>query len=324
MEQVKSQFPTTSAFEDALRREGITETMLRERYESDVRQEILAQRVVGREIRSTVEVTTDEVQKYFDEHKDELPQRPDEVQLAHIVAYPVDPAKDRAARERIETARERLLAGEDFAAVAADVSDDPSRNRGGELGWFEPGDLDPDFQAVVDTLALNTVSEPVHTRFGYHLVEVLERDGRRFHVRHVLAMVQPSQGDLERAEERATAARERVLAGESFEDVAAEMSDDPLTREQGGELGWTPMQALMPAVAEMIDSVGVNNISPVVPSDRGYHVFKILNRRAGGAYDFDEIRDQLRGYLEQQELEAAYDEWMAGVRDSAYVEIKGW
>ncbi len=324
MKQVKSQFPTDGAFQDALAREGISETMLRERYENDVRQEVLAQRVVGREIRSEVEVTTDEVQKYFDEHKDELPQRPDEVQLAHIVIYPVDPAKDRAALDKIEEARKRLMAGESFEKVAADVSDDPSRSRGGELGWFESGDLDPDFQAVVDTLALNTVSAPVHTRFGYHLIEVLERDGTRFHVRHILALVQPSQGDLERAEQKASEARERVMGGESFEQVASEMSDDPLTRNKGGELGWTPMQALLPAVAEMIDSVGVNNISPVVPSDRGFHVFKILNRRGGGAYDFDEIRDQLRGYLEQQELEQAYDKWMAGVRDSAYVEIKNW
>jgi peptidyl-prolyl cis-trans isomerase SurA len=171
---------------------------------------------------------------------------------------------------------------------------------------------------------LNVLSVPVRSRFGYHLIELLERDGERFRVRHILALVQPTEDDIIGARERVEAARERLAAGESFEDLAAELSDDPLTRDQGGDLGWTPLQALLPEVAQMIDSVGVNNISPVLPSDRGFHVFKIKNRRGGGAYQFDEIRDQLRGYLEQQELEAAYDKWMSGVRDSAYVEIKAW
>lgn len=324
MAQVKGQFPTDAAFQSALTREGISETMLRERYENDVRQEILAQRVVGREIRNQVEVTTDEVQKYFREHQDELPQRPDEVELAHIVAYPVDPAKDRAALERIEAARARILGGESFETVAAETSDDPSKARGGELGWFADGDLDPDFQAAVDTLGLGVLSPPVRSRFGYHVIEVEEKDADRFRVRHILALVQASQEDVTLAQERAAEARERVLAGESFESVAEEMSDDPLTRDRGGDLGWTPMEALLPAVAAMIDSVGVNHISPVVPSDRGFHVFKIKNRRGGGAYEFSEIRDQLRTYLENQELETAYGKWMTGVRDSAYVEIKAW
>ena len=324
MKQVKGQFPSEEAFQQALQREGITETMLRQRYEKDVKRELLAQRVVGREIRSKVKVTSDEVKQYFDAHQEDLPRRPDEVHLAHIVAYPTDPQKDRAALDRIRTARRRILAGESFETVASELSDDPSRKRGGELGWFTEGDLDPDFQAAVDTLQIGELSTPIRTRYGYHLIEVQERDGKRFRVRHILAMVEPTEQDVEAARARAEEARKRVLAGESFAKVAAEMSDDPLTREKGGDLGWTPMQALVPAVAQLIDSVGVNHVSPVVRSDRGFHVFKILNRREGGSYDFDEIHDQLRNYLEQKKLQEAYDKWMTAVRDSAYVELKAW
>ncbi len=322
MNKVKSQFPTDADFEAALQKEGLSRTMLRERYESDIRQELLAQKVVGKEIRSKVEVTSDQVKKYFEEHKDDLPQKPEEVHLAHIVVYPVDPAKAAAAKAKIDAARKRIVGGEKFEDVAEDVSDDPSAARGGLLGWFQAGDLDPDFQAVVDTIQVGELSAPVRTRFGWHLIEVLDRDGSRFQVRHILAIVQPTPEDVQSAQAKAEKAREEVVSGKPFAEVAKAMSDDELTRGNGGDLGWTPVQALVPAVASLVDSVGVNGISPVVQSERGFHVFKILNRRSGGAYNYDEVRDQLKGYLEQQELEKAYDKWMGAVRDSAYVEIK--
>ena len=324
LEQVRSQFPSEEAFQDALRKEGISITMLRERYESDVQQELLAQKIVGREIRGKVEVTGDEVRKFYDEHKDELPQKPEEVHLAHVVVYPGDPAMDLAARERIEAARKRLTAGEAFETVAAALSEDASRTRGGLLGEFGPGDLDPDLESAIDTLKTGEVSAPVHTRLGYHLIEVMSREGDRSKVRHILARIELRPADLALARGKAEAALARIQGGEDFADVAKAVSDDELTRDNGGDLGWTPVQALVPAIAAMIDSVGMSGLSPVVESDRGYHVFKVLNRRSGGSYEFEDVKDRLRGYVEQQELEKAYDTWMTAVRDSAYVEVKNW
>ena len=92
----------------------------------------------------------------------------------------------------------------------------------------------------------------------------------------------------------------------------------------GGDLGWTPSQFLVPAVKEAVDTLEVGGVSPVVASDQGFHVFKVLNRRSGGAYEFEEIKDRLHGFLEQKELEKVYDEWMAGIRDSSYIEIRTW
>lgn len=324
MEKVRSRFPTVDAFRETLRQEGITETMLRERYESDIRQEILGQRIVGREVRSKVEVTSDDVRKYYDEQKDDLPQKPMEINLAHIVAYPVSREREEAAGKRIAEARARIAGGEAFEDVAADASDDPSKSRGGSLGWFSPGDLDPAFESAIDTLEIEELSEPVRSRFGYHLIEVMQRDGDRFNVRHVLAMVEPSDEDVRKARERAEAARARILAGEPFEEVAGELSEDALSRDKGGDLGWTPTRYLLPQVSAVLDSLEVGAVSPVVESDLGFHVFKILNRRSGGEYAYDEIKDRLRSFLEQKELEKVYDEWLAAVRDSAYVEIKAW
>lgn len=76
--------------------------------------------------------------------------------------------------------RQRILAGEDFAALATQYSDDPgSGANGGDLGWFARGAMVPSFDEAAFSLPLNQVSEPVKSDFGYHLIEVLEKDSNR-------------------------------------------------------------------------------------------------------------------------------------------------
>src|SRR5262245_25454531 len=238
MEKVRSQFPSPTAFRQALNQEGITETMLRERYQSDIENEVVGQRIVSKEVRSKVEVTSDDVEKYYKENKDQLPRKPAEVELAHFLARPVDAAVEAEAKDKIEKARARIVGGEKFEDVASKVSDDPSRGRGGLLGWFQKGDLDPAFEAAAESLQINELSAPVRSAFGYHLIEVLERDGARFRVRHILALVEPKPDQIQAAHDRAEAARTRIVNGESFEQVVKDASEDPETKSQGGNLGW--------------------------------------------------------------------------------------
>jgi peptidyl-prolyl cis-trans isomerase SurA len=316
--RVKGQFPDDASFQKALETEGITLVQLRERYENDVRQEKLAQRIVSREIRSKVTVTTDEVQKYFEENKETLPKRPDEARLAHLVVEPVDPAEARRAQEEIDAALAALRSGESFEDVVA-------RHTGGRLGTFCRGDLSPEVEAVLDTLLPGDYSVPTRTLQGFHIFQIVEEnEAGCLTLRHVLEPIAMSKEDVDRAQTEAEEARKRVQAGEQFPMVVAEVSDDQLTRETGGDLGWTPLQNLLPEVAAELDTLEIGAVSSVIRSDRGFHVFKILERREGGDYPFVQIQERLRQFLEAQKLETAYDKWLEAVRDSAYVEVKAW
>jgi peptidyl-prolyl cis-trans isomerase SurA len=93
----------------------------------------------------------------------------------HILVKTNEVVSSDDARNRLLQLKERIEHGVDFAELAKLHSDDLSANRGGDLGWLNPGDTVPEFERVMDALKPGEVSEPIHTPFGWHLIQVLER-----------------------------------------------------------------------------------------------------------------------------------------------------
>ena len=94
----------------------------------------------------------------------------------HILIKPFDAVDDSEALARLEKIRERIVAGEDFAALAKVHSDDPGSGvEGGELGWVNPGEMVSNFENAMNALQVNELSQPVRSQFGWHLIQVLER-----------------------------------------------------------------------------------------------------------------------------------------------------
>jgi peptidyl-prolyl cis-trans isomerase SurA len=99
-----------------------------------------------------------------------------QTRVRHILVTPNELVSDNEARIRLEQLRERISGGDDFATLARSHSDDKgSAIKGGELGWVSPGDLVPPFEEAMNQMAVNELSQPVRSRFGWHLIQVLER-----------------------------------------------------------------------------------------------------------------------------------------------------
>ena len=102
-----------------------------------------------------------------------------QTQARHILIRTGEFSSDNEARNRVAKLRERIIAGEDFSKLAKAHSDDPgSSANGGDLGWVNPGEMVPPFEQAFSTLDKNQLSEPVKTRYGWHIIEVL---GKRSH-----------------------------------------------------------------------------------------------------------------------------------------------
>ncbi|MBM4218349.1 MAG: molecular chaperone SurA [Gammaproteobacteria bacterium] len=98
----------------------------------------------------------------------------EQVHARHILMRPNEVQDDATTRQRLAAIRDRILAGEDFSALASVTSEDPgSAPHGGDLGWTAPGSFDPQFEEVLAGLADNEISEPFRTRFGWHVVQLL-------------------------------------------------------------------------------------------------------------------------------------------------------
>jgi peptidyl-prolyl cis-trans isomerase SurA len=99
-----------------------------------------------------------------------------QVQVRHILVTPNEIIDDQTAKQRLDKAVQQIQDGEEFGEIAKLLSDDPgSANSGGDMGWSSPGTFVPEFEEVVDQSEIGVVSEPFRTRFGWHIIEVLDR-----------------------------------------------------------------------------------------------------------------------------------------------------
>ncbi len=99
----------------------------------------------------------------------------DQIRIRHILLRPTEVMDAPAVRQRLTGLRDEIIAGDDFAAIARSVSEDPvSAADGGDLGWTPGGVFVPEFEQVINTLEIGELSLPFETRYGWHIAEVLE------------------------------------------------------------------------------------------------------------------------------------------------------
>jgi len=151
---------------------------------------------------------------------EQVPTTEEQVHARHIFIK-VDPeaedqeAARREAQARAEEVFHRLQAGEDFAKLAEELSDDPvTKDKGGDLGWFGRGRMEPEFETRAFSLPIGEISEPFTTTYGYHILQVLERDPEREVDEFTLAQRRSQAFDDWLRERRRTANIERFWSAD--------------------------------------------------------------------------------------------------------------
>jgi len=126
-------------------------------------------------LRDTIELSDDELFEYYEANPEEFTQE-EQVRARHILLQVGSDRTEQEAEEQMLAIRDRLEAGEDFATLATELSDDPgSKAQGGDLGFFGRGQMIGEFEEAAFSAAPGEVVGPVKTNFGYHLIRVEER-----------------------------------------------------------------------------------------------------------------------------------------------------
>jgi|SRR5262245_33816946 len=315
-----------AGYQAELAKEGISENDLKERYRAEIRRQLLANQLLRRELNLKLEVSPSEAEAYFRTNSSEFPKRPQEVGIA-VIQIPLEAESSAvvAAQKRAQAALDRVRKGESFARLAQEVSEDPgTRASGGDLGFFNRGDLDSTFEATAFRMKPGETSGLVRTPFGYHIIRLEEIDTTRkeVHARHILIRVVPQESDQKRAEQLATSVYQQAAKGADFGDLVRRYSKYKGPTGPGGNLGFLPLSAFPAEFRGVLDSLAIGQVSPPLLGPQGYNIFKMLDRHEERAYTLDEVKEQLPDLVRQIKLKKQYDGWVAALRSRSHVEYK--
>ena len=170
---LKQRFPNEAEFKKALSQINLSEETLQIKIERD----LAIQEFVNSQIVPQIKISNEENRAFYNDHPEYFKQ-PEQVKASHILIK-LDPQSEESqqqqGKKRIEDIQQKLKDGQDFAELAKNFSEGPSRDKGGDLGYFSRGQMVPPFEEAAFALKPGEMSGIVQTQFGYHLILVTDR-----------------------------------------------------------------------------------------------------------------------------------------------------
>lgn len=283
---------------------------IKDEFRELIRQQLLSQTMQAK-ITENIKISPFEVKQFYESlPKDSIPLINARVEVAHIVIYtPVSQEAKEYAIEKLKEIKSRVEKGEKFSTLALLYSQDPgSAKKGGELGWVNKADLVPEFAAATFKLKNpGDMSGIVETEFGYHLIQLIDKQGDKVNVRHILIKPVTDSKSSQLAKMKLDSIRNAILDTLSFEKAARLFSEDTKTKNNGGNLinpytgtTWFDMDQLDPGVFFVIDKMKAGEISQPVPykspdGKEGYRIIYLKSRtephRANLQEDFEYLKE---------------------------------
>ncbi len=300
------------------------------RFRENLRDQMLTERVREREVVGRIRVTDGEIDKQLAEREAAAAAKAP-INVAQILIPVPSTASEterNALRQRAERALARVKGGEDFAAVARELSEDGNRAKGGEIG-LRPADRLPDLfsQAAASLNPGQITPNLLVSEAGYHVLKLLERQAgaaanqvTETRARHILIRAS-DKVPTELAVSRLREMKRLIESGQvKFEELARQYSEDG-SAPQGGDLGWAAPGMFVPEFEEVMNRLDLNGLSEPLQSRFGFHLIQVLERRTK-EIEPRQLRDQARAQLRERKFEEAYKEWVKDLRARAFIEMR--
>ena len=316
--KAKYQIETDEEFKRQLNREGMTLVAFREQSERNLKTEKL---VMGR-IVPRLQIRDSEIQKFFEENRDQLSTKADKVHLRHIfIAFKPNQADRDAAYENVRKALNEI---ETEAAKFEDVAQryDTSKQAGTliEASTEELSKFPKIFQDSLTNLAVGARSEPIEGDRGLYVFTVEKRTDEMIEFRYFIVPLIPSPSAIQETRENADAIYAKLEAGEDFSKLALAHSDDSETREDGGDLGVRSLSELNPKTRAVVEPLVSGGYSQPYETELGLHIFRVDERDSPGLTEAE--KSQITVILRQQRFQEEWDAYTNKLLENAYVKIK--
>ena len=302
---------------------GISMAQYRDQLSKQVRSHMEISRVRQMHVGS-ISPTKKEVEAFYKAYKDSLPRQYNCVLLSHI-QIPIVP--DSMIVDSVKNVAEGLIdslnLGMSFELLAKNHSQDSSAAKGGDLGYFKRGLLDPAFERALDQLKNGQYStSPVKTNQGWHIARVLGRKEDGVRSAQILLRTIPTAKDSAAVIARADSIKAAVKTKEDFVAAAKKFSEDKSSNFRGGLLGWYQKNEMEPAYVDPVANLNVGEVSEPVLIDGAYHLFRLDDarqiRELTMEEDYGKIENLAANHLENEKLESLGKKW----RQEVHVEVR--
>ena len=315
---------------------GKSIVQIKDDFRERIRDQLVVQQMQGK-IAGDVKVSPAEVRTYFETiPADSIPFIESEIQVAQILKKPpINQAERERVRKELQEIRQKIVDGRSFASMAAFYSEDVvSAAKGGELGFVGRGDLVPEFEATAFALKGKDISDIIETMYGFHIIQLIERRGETFNVRHILISPKASANDLEFARIKLDSISEVIRLGRmSFEDAALKFSDDADTKNNGGLLinpgsgsTWFEVSQMDQSLFFVVDKMKIGELSDPVPVRIGekkesYRIVSLKARTEPHRANLKQDYQRILLAAENEKKEKLVREWIERKRQSFFIKI---
>ncbi len=314
---------TLSELRTEIERDGSSFNQFRE----DIRHELLATRLRQRVIDSQVQVTEQEIESVLN-NLVATGRADQEYRMAQIlIALPegATPAQIDEARRKAEGVLQQLRQGTDFQRLAMLVSEDRQALEGGDLGWRSADQLPTLFADLIPKFQVGQISDLIRSPSGFHIVKLLDRRGgtttvRQMRLRHILIKTDQKVSDAQ-AQQRLRNLAQQIRQGGDFALLARAHSQDPRSKDRGGDLGWISEGDLDPALARIVNQLQLNELSEPTKTPQGWHLMQVVERRMSQV-DREAQYARVREALFRRRVEEQWETWLQQLRQQAFVEIR--
>lgn len=303
---------------------GLPISKIKKQFREEVRNRLMVERVQQNYVQK-VSITRPEVETFYATFKDSIPQVGEMVKISAILREVRATGTGREeALSKIKQLRERIVNGEDMGEIAKVYSEDPgSASRGGELGLIQRGDFVQEFEEVAFKLEPGVISEVVETKYGFHIIKLIERRGEKINVRHILIQLEPTDEDAQVTKEFLVSIADSCRDGGDFAKFAEKHSQDETSSGNGGSLGWFQVDQLQ--IKEFKDALfGMKpgDISYPFKTEYGYFIIRLDDHREAGELSLENDWQQIEQFALNRKRAEQLGEWVNELRGKIYIEIK--
>jgi peptidyl-prolyl cis-trans isomerase SurA len=239
--------------------------------------------------------------------------RKKEYRVSHLMLRP-DPGTEDESEALANSLLDSIKNGADFEELVERHSQDQfSKQAGGDIFYITAGLLPLEFEdAVYKTAEGEVYPEVVRTRFGFHLIKVTEIRERVPAVKasHILVTYANEEGvpDTLSAKAKADSLHKRILEGEDFANLAMEYSEDPGSKDSGGDLGFFERRMMVKEFDETAFNLDIGEVSDIVQTNFGFHIIKLTDKRAYPS--FEEERENLKKTYQNTRHQTVYNNFI--------------